>query len=420
MLVPVGQGFIEFLFFAPTFMESSLIRILPACLSEPLPPGWDNLPEQYAVEVMPEVERPEVVTMALQTTEPDILILDADFPDVDIFEIVRQSLEARPGLAVLLVSNDSSSERMRQAMLSGAEDYLVRPLDAEGLRRNILAATGERNLRVVHAEGTPTAQVTKGIVIGVMSGKGGLGKTTIATNMAAMIAKATKQPIGLIGLESGDGAVLLSLQPRVGLLDMAGAMGSEQAEYSPEFLRQFGVPHRNGLMYWTWQGTATAVGIEIPHDFLPNLFEVCRHTCAYTFVDLPLLNEEEATGVAPLLDIILVVSSTSDLLALRSTKVFLEILPEEVRPRIRVVVNRADEDDMISSDDFESGLNHRISAILPNDRLQAAQAINMGAPFITTLNQTELSHQMQLLGEKLFHVQIATEAPRAKKKFSLF
>lgn len=401
-------------------MESSLIRILPACLSEPLPPGWDTLPEEYAVEVMPGVERPEVVTLALQTTEPDILILDADFPDTDIFEIVRQSLEVRPGLAVLLISNDDSRDRMRQAMLSGAEDYLVRPLDAEGLRRNILAAAKERNLRVVHAEGVPTESATKGIIIGIVSGKGGLGKTTVATNLAAMMAKATKQSIGLIGLESGDGAVLLSLQPRVGLLDMAGAMGSEQAEYSPEFLRQFGVPHRNGLMYWTWQGTATASGIEIPHDFLPNLFEVCRRTCEYTFVDFPLLNEEEAVSVAPLLDIIVVVSSTSDLLALRSTKVFLELLPEEVRPRIRIVVNRATEDDMISCEDFESGLKHRVSAILPNDSQQAAQAINMGAPFITTLNQTELSHQMQLLGERLFRVQITTEAPRTKKKFSLF
>jgi hypothetical protein len=234
------------------------------------------------------------------------------------------------------------------------------------------------------------------------------------------MAKATQKSLGLVGLESGDGAVLLSLQPRVGLLDMAGAMGSETAEYSPEFLRQFGVPHRNGLMYWTWQGTATAAGIEIPHDFLPNLFEVCRRTCEYTFVDFPLLNEEEAVGVAPMLDIILVVSSTSDLLALRSTKVFLETLPEEVRPRIRVVVNRADEDDMISSEDFETGLGYRVSAILPNDRVQAAQAINMGAPFITTLNQTELSHQMQLLGERLFRVKLTSEAPRAKKKFSLF
>lgn len=402
-------------------MESSLIRILPACLSEPLPQGWDTLPAEYAVEVMPPVERPEVVTLALRTTEPDILILDADFPDVDMFDIARQALEARPGLAVLLVSNDPSRDRMRQAMLTGAEDYLVRPLQTDAVRQSILAIASARNLRVVQAETQQSAEAVKGIVIGVLSGKGGLGKTTLATNLAAMVAKATRKSIGLVGLESGDGAVLLSLQPRVGLLDMAGSIGnSEDAEYSPDFLRQFGMPHRNGLMYWTWQGSSTASGIEIPHDFLPNLFETCRRTCEYTFVDFPLLTEEEIHSVIPLLDIILVVSSTSDLLALRSTKVFLEHIAEELRPRVRVVVNRANEDDMISKEDFESGLHHRVTAVLPNDSQQAAQAINMGAPFVTTLNQTELIYQMQLLGDRLFHLQLAPEAPKAKKKFSLF
>src|SRR5687767_9503290 len=123
-------------------MESSLIRVLPACLSEPLPFGWDNLPEQFAIEVMPEVERPEVVTFSLQTTEPDILIIDADFPDVDIFETVQQSIQTRPGLAVILVSRDNSPDRLRRAMLSGAEEYLVRPLEAPALRESILAIAG--------------------------------------------------------------------------------------------------------------------------------------------------------------------------------------------------------------------------------------------------------------------------------------
>ena len=43
----------------------SLLRILPACLTEPLPPGWDLPAPGYLTEVMPAVERPEVVTLSL-------------------------------------------------------------------------------------------------------------------------------------------------------------------------------------------------------------------------------------------------------------------------------------------------------------------------------------------------------------------
>jgi pilus assembly protein CpaE len=360
------------------------------------------------------------VALALQTTDPDILLLDADFPEADAFETVRTALAQKPDLAVILLSSDSSPERLRGAALSGAEDYLARPFEAKDLREKILAIATTHDLRVVQTEAALDTQTINGIVIGVMSGKGGLGKTTLSTNMAAMLAKATKKPVGLIGFESGDGAVLLSLQPRVGLLDMAASVGEDQTEYAPEFLRQFGTPHRYNLMYWTWQGSATQAGVSIPEDFLPTLFTTCRQTCHYTFVDFPLLNEDELLTVAPLMDIIIVVSSSSDLLALRSTKTFLDLLPEEMRPRMRVVVNRSDPSDMISEADFQESLGYKVAATLPNDPALTAQAINLGAPFVTTQNQSDLAQGLRALGEKLFRVPLTMQNTKTKKRFSLF
>ena len=377
------------------------------------------MPAGFVLEVMPAVERPEVVVISLQTTEPDILILDADFPDFDAFDLARQAIAARPSVAVLVISENNAPDQLRRAMLAGVEEYLIKPLEVESLRESLIAIASSRSLRTVHTELPVTTTEVNGIVIGVMSGKGGLGKTTIATNLAALLAKATDKAVGLVGFESGDGAVLLSLQPKMGLLDMAANMGSDQAAYSPEWMRQFGTPHRNNLMYWTWQGMATKAG-DIPDDFLPNLFETCRHTNNYTFIDFPLLSEDELNTVLPLLDIIIVVSSTSDLLALRSTKSFLELVPEELRPRMRIVVNRSDPTDMISKEDFQSSVGHRIAAILPNDPQLTAQAINMGAPFVITSTQGELSHEVRALGEQLFRLPLVQEATKSKRRFSFF
>lgn len=399
--------------------QSALLRVLPACLTEPLPEGWDALPEGYVTEVMPTVERPEVVAISVRTTESDILLLDGDFPEIKADEVAREAIEARDGLAVIIISRDNAPDKLRRAMLAGVEEYLIKPVEAGALRDSLVAIASHRELRTVQGEAVPEAQAASGMVIGLVSGKGGLGKTTLAANLAAVVAKTTHAPVGLIGFESGDGAVLLSVQPKLGLLDMAGSMGSDDAAYTPEWLRQFGTPHRSGLTYWTWQGTGTHGG-EIPEDFMPNLFETCRRAAPYTFIDFPLLSEDEILTMAPLLDVIIVVSSSSDLLALRSTKTFLEILPEELRRRVRIVINRSDPSDMISREDFEESLGRKVAAVLPNEPQIAAQAINMGAPFVTTQTQSELASELRALARQLFKITIPEAASKTKRRFQLF
>lgn len=404
-------------------MESSLIRILPACLTEPLPAGWDKTPKEFVIEVMPEVEEAAGVVMALATTEPDILLLDADAPGADVFALAGKALEAREDLAVVLVSSDSAPERLRKAMLAGAEEYLIKPLEADALRESILNIAGHRTLRVVqrNPEDVVTDDV-QGLIVGVVSGKGGLGKTTLAANMATIVAKAPGKSAAMIGLDSGDGAVLLNLQPKLGLLDLAAEESEQRDEtgYAIDWLRQFGIAHRSGVYYWTWQGSGTQGGADIPEDFFQSLFASCRRAYSVTFVDFPLLSPDEAQGVLPMLDVILMVSSSSDLLALRSTKTFLDNVPEEFGPRVRILINRADASDMISREDFENMLEFKIAAVLPNQPEIAAQAINMGSPFVLTQPQSDLASTLRTLAQVLFKLPVAEDAGKPKKRFMLF
>ncbi len=64
-------------------MENALIRILPVCLVDDLPAGWDASAPGYVVEVAPEVGAPEEVPNALLMAEPDVLLLDADVPNFE-------------------------------------------------------------------------------------------------------------------------------------------------------------------------------------------------------------------------------------------------------------------------------------------------------------------------------------------------
>lgn len=404
-------------------MESSLIRILPACLTEPLPAGWDISNPEFVIEVMPEVEHAEAILLALPTTEPDILLLDADTPHADIFAIAARALEVRPNLAVVLVSAENSPENLRRAMLAGAEEYLIKPLEASALRESILGIAGHRTLRMVErgAEAEAIQENANGLVVGVVAGKGGLGKTTLAVNMASVVAGAPGKTAGVVGLESGDGSILLNMQPKLGLFDLAGDdKQREEGGYSVEWMRQFATSHKSGVAYWQWSGVGTPEGGEIPDDFLPALFDTCRRTQAVTFIDLPILSADEAGAVLPLLDVILVITSSSDLLALRSTKAFLGYVAEEIGPRVRVIINRSDPSDMISREDFESALEHPIAAVLPNQPAVASQAINMGSPFVLTQSSSELAQTVNQLAQVLFRLPASGESAKPRKRFMLF
>ena len=400
-------------------MQSSLIRILPACLTDPLPVGWEQAPPGYVIEVMPEVEAPEAVVLSLQATEADLLLLDGDLPGLDAFGLTEAVLAALPQVAVVILSQDSSPDRLRRAMLAGVEEYLIKPLEAAAMRESIVAVASHRTLRAVQDRvDMPASSEADGIVVGIVSGKGGLGKTTIAANLAAIVAKTPGRTAALVGMESGDASVLLSLQPKMGMLDMAGAAYDESA-YTTDWLAHFTTPHRTGIHYFTWQGAGTQVPEAIPDDFLPNLFEMFRRTYSATIVDFPLLSPDEAAVSLPLVDIIIVVSSSSDLLALKATKSFLEIVPPEIEQRVRVIINRADATDMISREDFEKTLEAKILASLPNQPKIASEAINMGSPFALTQKESELAINLRAIATRLFKLPAeAEEKPR--RRFMLF
>ncbi len=407
-------------------MESQLIRILPACLTEPLPAGWDASSPEYLIEVMPGVDQPAAIVLALPTTEPDILLLDADFTGADMFAVAAAALEARPELAVVMISSEGAPERLRRAMFAGAEEYLIKPIEGQALRASLVGIAEHRTLRVVTSDEANFApdEGARGLIVGVMSGKGGLGKTTLAVNMATVVARSAHKTAGLIALETGDGAVLLNLNPKLGLFDLSTGDSDQRAEggYTVDWMQQFATTHKNGLNYLQWEGSNSVMPDEMPDDFLEALFGSCRRAQSVTFVDFGLLTPDEATQMFPMLDVILVISSSSDLLALRSTKTFLDLIPEELAPRVRVIINRSDPSDMISREDYESALegHYKIAAVLPNEAQVASQSINMGSPFVVTQTTSELAATVKQLAQVLFRLPIEEEAAKPKRRFMLF
>ncbi len=69
--------------------------------------------------------------------DPDIILLDLLLPDGHGIELLRHVKNVRPETVVVVVTTESSSESTRESILSGAEDYLVKPLNQERLTTTV-------------------------------------------------------------------------------------------------------------------------------------------------------------------------------------------------------------------------------------------------------------------------------------------
>ena len=93
--------------------------------------GPDSLSCRTAVSV--------VEAKQLLRTEPlpDILITDLNMPGFSGFTLIKYVKEHYPDVTIYVLSGYDDYQLVRQAFLSGANDYLLKPVDVEELREKL-------------------------------------------------------------------------------------------------------------------------------------------------------------------------------------------------------------------------------------------------------------------------------------------
>ncbi len=78
----------------------------------------------------------------IETSRPDLLILDLNMPDPDGFEVLRSQRERFPGLRIMVVSGHMHSALLEAASILGATATVSKPIDAEELLRKVRDIVG--------------------------------------------------------------------------------------------------------------------------------------------------------------------------------------------------------------------------------------------------------------------------------------
>ena len=304
-------------------------------------------------------------------------IVDAN-PDIVIVEIrdsssglqTLQVLQAAlPHSRLLITSNVTDAPLIIEAMRSGAREYLANPVSQATLLEAFHRYLVERNRT------SNLTSAKRGKLFCITSAKHGSGATTVAVNLAGIIAAQSKQSTALLDLDRpvGDAAAYLNVKPAFTVSEALAAGPRLDSVLLESYMQK-----TNGFCLLAgFREYASNTGITA--ERLEQLLEVSQNTFAHTIVDLPPTMTEDQVQVIARNSQSIVIVLTPELPAIWRTERLLTYLAKlESTDRVRVILNRSSSSDEISNMDIERLLRIGIHWRLPNDYRACIKAINSG------------------------------------------
>ncbi len=344
------------------------------------------------------------VEALLQSGEHDLVVIG---PDIDV--AVGCSLASSQRLlgspvGVVLVRERVTSALMREAMVAGVREVV--PSDDVELLLEACRRSQEVSQQLKSRQ-TTTAEMAQGPgeLVTVFAAKGGCGKTTLATNLASVFARAGKRTCLLdLDLAFGDVAITMALPPSRTLADSMGLSALDETA-----VRSLVTRHDSGvdaILAPVEPGAAEAISA----DLVGDLLELLKGMYDVVVVDTPPAFTEHVLTTFDYTDHTVLIT-TLDIPALKNLKLTLETLDMLGHPRERwhVVLNRADAKVGLSAQDVERTLRTSIAAQVPSSRAVPA-SVNRGVPIV--LDQP--GHPVSVAVRRLADGLIATPAPSVR------
>jgi pilus assembly protein CpaE len=282
------------------------------------------------------------------------------------------SIREHTSAPVILLASGESSTLLEQALEADVADVLLLPQMTE----NVVFAIRKSG----HSGRRSTAPgARRGRIVTVFSPKGGTGKTVIATNTAASVAKYEGKKALLLDLDLqfGDAAIMLGIEPEKTIYDLVVAPG----ELDTEKLAGYVTRHASGLDILPAPLRPEDAEL-VTEAKLGQLLEVAKQSYDVIVVDTSPFFHGPMLATLDRTDELLLVCSL-DVPTLKNVRLALQTLELLSFPteRVQLVLNRANSKVGMKPGEVESALQVKVRFSVPSDRAVPI-AVNRGNPTV--------------------------------------
>ncbi|GAB4510221.1 MAG: response regulator [Anaerolineae bacterium] len=323
---------------------------------------------------------------------PDLIILDVMMPDINGYEVCRRlrASSVTQSIPIIMFTAKNMIDDKVAGFEAGADDYLTKPTHPAELASRVKAILQ----RSAKQRNKP---VDRGLTIGVVGVKGGIGTTTVTLNLGAAFRKMEENPIVAdIRLGNGSLALLLGITRTNSMLSV---LNRTPQEVTSAVLERELITHATGLRLLLSSYSAKEALLNYSLETMLAMVGGLRTLGKPVILDLGSGYTRTLQRLQNELDRIIVLLEPTNL-ALVMAREMLQEFGGETRSKVHIVViNRQQNSLQPAWHQVEKALGHEIRAIISPAPDLAYQAAEAGIPMVYYQSNAIVSSQFHKLAE---------------------
>ena len=329
------------------------------------------------------------------SASPQILLVDLSESGDPISDINSLAEVCEPGTVVIAVGQVNDVRLYRDLLMSGLQDYLLKPLSPDALRDAFANAQTILNTPK-HDENIGDRPHVSTAVIGT---RGGVGASTVASSLAWIFSDKEGHPTGFLDLDVhfGTGALAMDLEPGRGLTDAI----DNPSRNDGLFIERAMIKANDKLSILSAEAPMNSPVLTDGAAFF-QLQEEFRAAFENTVIDMPRSMIIAYPHLMQDVNVTVVVTELTLAAARDTIRVLAWLKSNAPHCKTIVIGNKMQAAVLeISRKEFESTIERKLDIAIPADFKATAQAAKLGRPLVDAVRGSKASIGIVALAEMI-------------------